>query len=143
MRAPSSRLEADVVNGIPEIVVGIVAPIMLIGVFGLLSIAAWSNARRREREALYRNEMLKKVAESAGSADAVLAMIREQERTTRRRRREGEKFGGLVAIATGVGIMVFLRAVERREPIFLVGLIPLLVGVAMLAYAYVVAERID
>ena len=128
--------------GIPEIVVAIVAPVMMIGVFALLSISAWSNARRKEREALYRAELMKKVAESAGAGGTtVLEMLREDERASRKRRREGQKFGGLVAVATGLGIMAFLSVIERHEPAFMVGLIPLFVGLAMLVYAYLIGER--
>ena len=37
--------------------------------------------------------------------------------------------------------MIFLRAIERDEPVYLVGLIPGLIGVALLAYGYLLAPK--
>jgi uncharacterized membrane protein (GlpM family) len=47
----------------------------------------------------------------------------------------------LITLAVGIGMMVFLKALERSEPAYLVGLIPLLIGVALLAYSYVLAPK--
>ena len=123
-------------------ILAIVVPVMLICVSSLLSIVVWSNARRREREAFYRGETMKKVADSGGAgATTVLEMLREEERAARKRRREWQTFCGLITIASGAGIMVLMRALERREPVYLAGLIPIFVGVAMLAYVFLLAER--
>ena len=133
-------MEADVYE--QQIILAIVFPVIVICFTCFVSIAMWSNARRRERESFYRNEMMKKVTEGAGAgATTVLEMLREEERASRARRREGYKFGGLVAMATGAALMWFLHGVERHEPVFLVGLIPLFVGVAMLAYVYLIGGR--
>ena len=37
-----------------------------IALFSFLAVASWSDARRKEREAYYRSETLKKIAESSG-----------------------------------------------------------------------------
>jgi hypothetical protein len=37
--------------------------------------------------------------------------------------------------------MVFLKAVDHEHATYLVGLIPLLVGVALLAYSYVLGPK--
>ena len=37
--------------------------------------------------------------------------------------------------------MIFLHGVERQEPVYLVGFIPLLVGVAQLAYVFLTPAR--
>ena len=51
------------------------------------------------------------------------------------------KLGGLTTSAVGVGLIIFLRAIATREPAYLVGLIPLLVGLALLIYSYVLAPK--
>jgi len=114
-----------------------------IALFSFLAVAAWSDARRKEREAYYTSETLKKIAETSGEgAKAAMDMLHEQERNMMRRRRDGQKLGGLITFAVGIGIMVFLKAVARDEPgAYLSGLIPLLVGAALLVYAYVLAPK--
>ena len=61
-----------------------------------------------------------------------------------RQRREAHKVGGLVMIAVGVGMAVFLRAVDQRDPdpAYIVGIIPVLVGVALLLHAYVLSPEV-
>jgi hypothetical protein len=51
--------------------------------------------------------------------------------------------GGLITLAVGVAMMIFIKAVDHnpQEPSYLVGLIPLLIGVALLAYAYLLAPK--
>jgi Domain of unknown function (DUF6249) len=113
-----------------------------IALFLFLAVASWSDARRREREAYYKSEALKKLAEMQGAgATAALEIMREEDRIAERRRREGLRLGGLITLAVGIGMMVFLRAVEHSEPAYLVGLIPLLIGVALLAYSYILAPK--
>ncbi len=129
-----------------ETVVGVsvfLVPIVgSIAVFSFLAVASWSEARRKEREAYYRSETLKKIAESSGEgAKSALDLIREQEKNSVRRRLEGMKIGGLVTAAVGIGLMVFLHGVEREEPVYLVGLIPLLIGVALLLYPLLLAPK--
>jgi hypothetical protein len=116
-----------------------------IALFSFLAVASWSDSRRREREAYYRSEAIKKVAElqSTGGANSALELLREEDRLEKQRRREGQKLGGLVTLGVGIGIMVFLRGITGAnhdpEPVYLAGLIPALIGVALLAYAYLLA----
>jgi hypothetical protein len=111
-----------------------------IAVFSWLAVVSWLDARRREREAYYKIEALKKLSETQG-AGAVLDHMREEERRAERRRQGGLRLGGLITLAVGTGMMVFLRALEHDRPVYLVGLIPLLIGVALLAYSYVLAPK--
>lgn len=160
-----------------------------IAFFSYLGVNAWVNARRREREAYYRSEAIKKIAElrepppepvlsalrealkpapetpsgmawlgpaqakaffksetlkriaelKGDGADAVLAVMHEDERRTARRTREGLKLAGLILGGVGAGLFVFLQAIVPDMPVYLAGLIPLLVGAALLAYAFVFA----
>jgi lipopolysaccharide export LptBFGC system permease protein LptF len=115
-----------------------------VAVFSFISVAVWSSERRREREAYYRSETLRKIAEAqvAGGSSAV-EFLCEEEKNARGRRQEGLKLGGLITAAIGIGLMVFIAAVDRsdRVPAYLVGLIPLLIGVALLSYAYLLAPK--
>jgi hypothetical protein len=118
--------------------------LVVVALFSFLSVMMWSRERRREREAYYRNEALKKVAEMhQGDSGAVLDVLREEERIAARGRREGQKVSGLVTIATGLGMMVFLKVVDRNDPdpAYLAGLIPMLIGAALLLYAYVLGPK--
>ncbi len=113
-----------------------------VALFSFVAVAAWSDNRRKEREAYYRSETLKKIAETQGAGGAsALELMKEEERKERRRRLEGVKLGGLITSAVGIGIMIFLRAIEHDEPAYLCGVIPLLIGVALLMYSFVLAPK--
>ena len=112
-----------------------------IALFSFVSVAVWSDNRRREREAYYKSEALKNISGMQGGGEGVLAVLREQERSAARRYREGNKLGGLISAAVGIGMMVFLRAFAPDRPAYLVGLIPVLIGIALLAYSYILAPR--
>lgn len=113
-----------------------------VALFSFIAVASWADARRREREAYYKSETMKRLAElqGAGSTGAV-ELLREEERIVTRRRREGQRLGGLITFAVGIGFMVFLYNMERHEPVYLVGLVPMLVGAALLTYSYVLADK--
>jgi uncharacterized membrane protein (GlpM family) len=68
-------------------------------------------------------------------------MLREQEKFAARRRIEGLKLGGLITTAVGVGVMVLLSGLRVAEPVYLTGVIPLLVGLALLVYAFLLAPK--
>src|SRR5207248_2634393 len=49
-----------------------------IALFSFLGVRSWVNAQRREREAYYKSEAIKKIAEMQGAAsEPVLALLRE------------------------------------------------------------------
>jgi hypothetical protein len=115
-------------------------PLLLIAVFSFVAVLVWADNRRREREALYRSEMIKKVSETQGAGSTV-EFLREEDRIAARRSREGQRLGGLVTVAVGVALMAMLAGLERREHAYLVGLVPLLAGVAILVYSYLLAPK--
>lgn len=110
-----------------------------IALFSFISVATWADNRRREREAFYKSEALKKLSDMP-SADA-LALLREEERIATRLRHEGIRLGGLITAAVGIGVIVFFRLLVEDKPVYTLGLIPLMVGLAMLAYSYLLAPR--
>ena len=109
------------------------------GMWAFIAVVSWADIRRREREAYYRHETLKKISEMPGESG--LALLREDERNAMRRRRENIKLGGLITAAAGIGLMIFLRAIDPNRPVYLAGLIALLVGLALLSYSYILAPK--
>ena len=124
-------------------VVAIAIPVIgSIALFSFLSVAVWSESRRKEREEYYRSETLKKIAESSGEgAKAAIELLREQNNSVTKRRLEGMKLGGLITAVVGIGVMALLHGLVQDEPVYLAGLIPLLVGLALLAYTFVMAPK--
>jgi hypothetical protein len=121
-------------------VVAVAIPVVgSIALFSFLAVASWS----KEREAYYRSETLKKIAESSGEgAKSALELLREQEKNAAKRRLEGMKLGGLITAAVGIGVMVLLRGIANDDgPVYLVGLIPLLIGAALLVYPFILAPK--
>jgi hypothetical protein len=85
----------------------------------------------QERVAYYRSETLRKIAETAGpGSNAPLESMHQEEQIDARHRRETIRLGSLITIAVGIGLMIFLRGIAPEKALYLVGLIPLLIGVA-------------
>ena len=113
--------------------------VTIIAIFTFVSIATWVENRRKEREAYYRNETFQKMLDgSPESAETVHKLIREEEERLERRRRRGMKLGlllgGLITTAVGLGLGVFLFFLVDDDPVYLVGIIPLLVGLVMTVF---------
>ena len=128
--------------GVSVFLVPIVGSIAL---FSFLGVASWSEARRKEREAYYKSETLKKIAESSGEgAKSALELLREQDKMASKRRLEGMKLGGLITAAVGIGLMALLRGIANADgPVYLVGSIPLLIGAALLFYSFALAPKVQ
>ena len=109
-----------------------------------IPLTSWIESQRREREAFYKAETIRRLAEAPGDgARAAIELMREQDRMGRARKREGMKIGGLINVGVGVGLMIFLHALVTDAPVYLCGLIPGLIGVALLTYALVLAPKAD
>ncbi len=135
-------MEPNLGESVVGVAVFLVPIVGSIALFSFLGVAAWSEARRKEREAYYTSDTLKKIAESSGEgARSALELLREQEKNAVKRRIEGMKLGGLITAAVGIGVMVFLRGIVRDEPVYLAGLIPLLIGLALLLYPLLLAPK--
>jgi hypothetical protein len=93
----------------------------------------------REREAFYRSETVKKIAEMGGGPAAALEYLREDEKKSTRRRMHAMRLGGMITAASGIALMVFLAAVVKGGEVYLAGLIPTLVGAALIAYSFISA----
>jgi hypothetical protein len=109
-----------------------------------IPLVSWIDSRRREREAFYKADTIRRLAEASGEgAKAALELMREEERQKRVKMLEGLKIGGLINIGVGVGLGIMLFSlVGTHDSPYLVGLIPGLIGVAMLVYVYLLAEPV-
>lgn len=84
------------------------------------------------------------MAESNGEgAKAVVDLLREQDRIKAIRTREGLTIGGLINIGVGVALLIFLRALLGNTGVFLCGLIPGFIGIAMLVYVFFMARPVE
>lgn len=118
-----------------------VGAVALFAVF--IPLVSFIDSRRKEREAYYRAETLRRVAEASGEGSkATLALLWEENRQKQMQTREGLKIAGLINIGVGIGIIPFLKMLLPGQAVFLCGLIPLMIGVAMLVYVYVLAAPV-
>jgi hypothetical protein len=112
-----------------------------IALFTFLSVATWAGTRQKEREAYYKAETLKKIAEVGGDRNPALDYLREQERIAIAKHLAGFKVGGLVNIGVGIGLMLLLHGLTPGTAVYLTGTLPLFIGVALLAYVFWFAPK--
>ncbi len=123
---------------------GVMVPIVIvISMFTFITFAVWFGTRQKEREAFYKAETLRRITESSGEgAKAAIDLLREEERLMRIKAREGIKIGGVVNLGVGVGLVIFLWALVGPK-VALCGLIPGLIGVALLVYVFYMAGPVE
>jgi len=127
----------------PEHVALFIPIVLFVSVFTFLIFAVWFCTRQKEREAYYKSETLRRSTEASGEgAKAAIDLLREEERLKRVKAREGIKIGGVINVGVGIGLVIFLGALVGVK-VALCGLIPGLVGLAMLIYAYYLAAPIE
>jgi hypothetical protein len=111
-----------------------------------IPLVTWIDSRRKEREAFYKADTMRRLAEGSGEgAKAAIQLMREEERLKRIKTLEGLKIGGLINIAVGVALLIFLRLLlggGQGSP-YLCGLIPGFIGAAMLTYALFLAAPVE
>ena len=96
-----------------------------------VSVMVWLDNHRKEREAHYRNEMAQRIAEARDPAP-LLAYVQELERIEAMRSRTKTRVAGIITLAVGIPMTVLFHQAAPGTATYLVGLIPLLVGVALL-----------
>ena len=92
----------------------------------------------------HRHETYRKIMDHPGdSTDSVLQLMRQRELQAQRRRIEGLRLGGLITFVTGIGVMAFLYFLVTEAPVYLAGIIPVLIGLVLLAYGFFMTEKPD
>jgi hypothetical protein len=109
---------------------------IVVSVFAFLSIAAWVTAPSKERQARDRFALLKTLAEQPGeNAVRILDILQkeDQARAAKSARDERRSWtdSGIILIAVGLGLAGMLLVHGDRGD-WSVGLIPLLLGLAMI-----------
>lgn len=106
----------------------------IVTTFGFVGLIIWAKHRRTERQAFYRHELIKQLAEKAVSEEQLLAFMREEAKVRQQNRRQGLLVGGLITLAVGIGYMIGFQWID--DEVWMIGAIPALIGVAMLASAF-------
>ena len=86
------------------------------------------------------NDAYRKIYEPRGSGTEAVPVLAEQE-NRRRQEIESYKVGGLITTAAGIGVSTFLYFVGSDSFVWVVALIPLMVGLALLLYGFILAPR--
>ncbi len=86
------------------------------------------------------NDTYRKTYEPPGMGAEAVRVPRQEENRRRQEQIEGYKLGGLITVAAGIGVGTFLYFSSDSSD-YLVGLIPLLVGLAFLLYGFILAPR--
>jgi hypothetical protein len=130
-------------NNVQTLAIMFPVAIILI-VFAFVSVLHWIDSQRKERDAFYKAETIRRVTEASGEgAKAALELMKADERLKRTKAREGLKIGGLINIGAGVGVMIFLHELLPGTAIYLSGSIPALIGVGFLAYVFLLAGPLE
>lgn len=118
--------------------------VAIVSVFTFVIVIHWVDTQRKEREAYYKAETLRRVTEASGEgAKSALELMREDERLKRIHTHEGMKIAGLVNIGVGISLLIFLHALLPGTAIYLCGLIPGFIGVGFLVYVYFLAAPVE
>ncbi len=99
--------------------------------FTFLIFIVWLEGRQKERQAHYRDEMARKIAEAEDPAP-VMDYVRSVEQADAERTRMKASVARLITLAAAAGLMIFLYQVAPGSAVYLVGLIPLFVGLVLL-----------
>ncbi len=122
----------------------IVPAIGTVAVFGWLAVDSWAKSRRKEREEFYKSETLRRFSES--NQPDMLARFLAEEKAARHemrvQQRESLRLGGMVAMMAGIGLGVVLAGLAPQQRFYLFGLVPFLVGLALLIYVYLLAPKV-
>ena len=128
----------------PQAIVFLIPIVSIVAGCTFIIVLHWLDTQRKEREAYYKAETLRRVTEASGEgAKAAIELMHQDERLKRLKAREALKITGLVNAAAGIGVMVFLHELLKGTAIYLCGLIPALIGVGFLAYVFLLAAPVE
>ena len=107
-----------------------------------IPLVSFIDGRRKEREAFYKAETVRRLSESSGEgAAAAVELLREEAWRGEIKKREGLKIGGIIMLFIGLALAVFLGVNAPHG--WAIGLIPASIGAAMLVYVYLLASPLE
>jgi hypothetical protein len=111
----------------------------VVSAFAFVSIVVWVGTQSQERKTRDRLALLKTLAEHPSeSATRVLEMMREEEarkaEQKARDERRGFLGGGVVCIATGIGLSLMMVTLSPKEGAWTVGFMISLIGLALVPF---------
>jgi hypothetical protein len=128
----------------PQMIAILIPIVAIVSGLTFATVVHWLDSQRKEREAYYRAETLRRITEASGEgAKAAIELMHDNELLKRVKAREGLKISGLINVGVGVGVMVFLHELLKGTAIYLCGLIPGLIGVGFLVYVYFLAGPLE
>ena len=105
----------------------------MLGLFAFLAVSVWVSSQRDQREMKYRYELYQRMVEHPGPvADEVRALLERDAERRQAAEIADKRFGGFVVLAVGIGLGTALYFLEPGKPVYLLGLVPGLVGVVLL-----------
>lgn len=110
---------------------------------GFLAVSSWAEAQRKEREAFYRSETMRRFSE-ANQLEMFNRFLGEENaarREMKAQQRESLRLGGLVSMMTGIGFGIMLAGLEPNSKVYLFGFVPFLAGLGIMIYVYLLAPK--
>ena len=106
---------------------------VMLGLFAFLAVSAWATSQRDQREMKYRYELYQRMVEHPGPmTDEVRALLDRDAERRQAAEIADRHSGGFVVLAVGISLGTALYFLVPAKPVYLVGLVPGLVGVVLL-----------
>lgn len=129
-------------NWVSDAMIFMIPIVGTVALFAFLAVGVWADARRRERESYYRYEFRRRMLE-AGKFDAndVRALAEFEQQAGIASGKRAIQITGVLFTAMGAGMLSGLRFIQD-EPIWMVGYIPLSIGIGLMAYGFLMAPNV-
>ncbi len=126
--------------GIDMVAFWIFLAAVIVASLTFVTIVVWAENRRKERKEYYRFEFRKRLVE-AGKMDATsfASLMRYEHELGLQQGRQKLLVGAFVLLGTGVGTCIGLQFIGNS--IWMVGFIPLSIGLCLLAYGFLIAAK--
>jgi hypothetical protein len=115
---------------------------VMLGLFAFLAVSAWASSRREQREMELRYELYRRIVEHPGpEADAVRTLLSKDDHQRQAAAAARKREGGLTVLAVGIGFGAFLYFIAPRSGVYVLALVPILVGLVILLVGSKVPQR--
>jgi Cu/Ag efflux pump CusA len=121
---------------LPQVFAVMIPIVGAIALFSFLAVASQAEEKRKAEEAKAKYEFLKKMTESQGFDVQKYMQYQEAELALQQKQSvEKRMLSGLILVAVGLGISIFLYFVAGHSGVWTVGIIPLAIGAALIISA--------